>query len=734
MPFSTTHAVWENLRESAINEQGKRVFVRSQSGAHDGHIKPTFQATKDQQDIIDLLGNVFSHHEIASFLRINRQEVRLDLPESISKLFHFKYFVPPRIVRGDSPGNALLTSEEFFDRIAIKDLKNQTNNIQFMVGPIGSGKTTFICNLIYIRLNAFQARNIIPVRFNLDSLFEHNIPQLSDVFRVLKGQLIAALELNKFLPKQDIEYIIRNTRTLGENNEEAFARSLAHTIDIIRDKLKKGLTFFIDNIDYLYHLTDRGVFAKSAHSDRVAAFEAIIALVRIFSKIDQPCANRGITVVYCVRRDTLEFMRSKVLEIPLQVELSDISAYFGHENVQREVRHAATVIEKRFEMLNDLAQDIPQTTKRDEVVKQSKRLLAHYGELVDPSNRSGDPLNRMQHMWRLSRRGLRDFLEQLKQYSWIEYQNTDRISITDRFLHSYSPSIISYMLGGRRRYAQFSGDVPNLYLINALAPSNERGVAEEFKRPHFVTYWLKRMILEYLAKTENRFQSIDEIVRVFAGANGRGYPDPLVRYLLGNLAEVPKSECIEAELGASGAAGNQFFVQKVHVTRRAKFLLENFAESFTYIQLILDDWRMRLPIEFEELYEFRNDDEDYSYLVASPETYGLRLTKLLQKKVPQVLHFSIMLEESLNFERVIYPRVYQRLMNVGVKIDRTDLIVSRVVEEIDKLTSRMRQHRGEIYERNCNRERLARLRLDIRQKLGKIFGIHTDLHALCYDG
>ena len=146
----------------------------------------------------------------------------------------------------------------------------------------------------------------------------------------------------------------------------------------------------------------------------------------------------------------------------------------------RDVESTLKIVEARFDFLVELVKKIEEETKKENFIDQAVKLRNHYRELS--ARDFGSPGIRLfDHLWRLSRRGLRDIIDQMSRYSWIEHGSEDKVELNWRFNGHYSPSILAYVLGGRRRYQQFASSVPNLYLINAPAPSNEYAVPKEFK-------------------------------------------------------------------------------------------------------------------------------------------------------------------------------------------------------------------------------------------------------------
>jgi hypothetical protein len=267
----------------------------------------------------------------------------------------------------------------------------------------------------------------------------------------------------------------------------------------------------------------------------------------------------------------------------------------------------------------------------------------------------------------------------MQNYSWLEFHDDRRSDAVSRFSSQYYPAIIAYITAGKRRYAQFNGNVPNLYLINAAAKQNEIGVDPSFKEPHFHTYWLKRAILAYVDKRVLSPTTIDDVIEVFCGRRRGAYSENLVRYVMGSLTEVPTSELIEADIAADGDGGRTGYVRNLSLTTRGQFLLREFADTFVYLQIIIDDWRLLIPNDL--LSDFDYQEPDYSYLVR--DHYRKNVRQLLIHKGAQTCKFAILLEEVLSAERLAWPNVFKRLDTAGVTFPATGEITNRVRKDIE---------------------------------------------------
>lgn len=155
MPLKISDTEFSKSMEIAIRLQRRRTYVREESSAHQTSLNAASDRSKTNREFGELISRAFEHHELSEFSRITRSEVKIGDRETVAKWFHHKYFLPVVLRRGNSAKGELLNRESFFDRVAHKLSKSSSNNIQFLAGPIGVGKSTFICNLLYVRWEQF---------------------------------------------------------------------------------------------------------------------------------------------------------------------------------------------------------------------------------------------------------------------------------------------------------------------------------------------------------------------------------------------------------------------------------------------------------------------------------------------------------------------------------------------------------------------------------------------------
>lgn len=664
----------------AISQQNRLLDCREASPAHSQYIKTRIKIPSDERTYAELVKHVFSHHDLNLFKRINASDVCPNNGLQISQLFHTsgEYYIPPKIHQGLSEENPSLSYDDFFCEFKHADSQENPNRLMFLVGNVGVGKTTFICNFICRKYEKFIENRYIPVKINMDTAASHQVPSIPKIIEKVKSGALQSIRLNSILSPREVERLSIDCSSVDTNDSANADSNLNHFLSLLYDRHGFKISLFIDNIDYLYHLGDRGFFADGgddhpARDEVRQAHGVIVDFLNVFWRDETFQSSRqGISVVISCRRDTISYLMSRQHEVPISGLEENIFSL-----PKPTINHARKVISARFELIKLISENVTLDAKRKEYIAHTERLKNSY----ERPSKVGKIL--IEDLWRISRKGLRDMIQQISEFSWLEFLEDNKVSLNKRFTQQYYPSMLAYMLSGYRRYAQFSGNVPNIYLINAPMPSNEVGVPHEFKDPHIYTFWLKRLILAYLHKREKVNTSLEDILLVFCGRNRRAYPPNLVRYALSSLMEVPSSEMIDVDVAADGGAGNKGYIQGISITNRGLFIEDEFANSIKYLQLIIDDWRLLLPKSIIHLFSYKKPD--YSYLVLDDQEYGDSLDLILESKCKDVFMFAIFLEEILNFEKALLPKVFERLDHEGISIDYNRTISSTVRKEVDDM-------------------------------------------------
>lgn len=711
---------YQSLAQECIKQQRKSYILRKAHPDHAEPIRSAINLTSSDKDFNQITRYVFGHHELSDFRPITSSAVDISNELAVSKFFHSYHFRDVTLHQGASDRNPPMDEKSIFRLFTDATWGQGNNHVRFFVGGIGSGKTTYLCNYMYKKFGQFTHAKIVPIRVNLDVEDDHSARSLSENLRVIINTTVTQIETNRHISSSEASALKRDCRIPKDADDKELDIILSHLLELIYVRHSLRVSYVIDNIDFLYHLGDRGFFSKTVHEDQETAYSAILDLISFFwrKKGEFRTASLGVNIVFSVRKDTLEFIRSRQKEVPI-TGMDEMS--FCIEGSDKAV--ALEIIESRFEMLSELIEKVPEQGKRLQFLKTAKTLRDAYRKPTMAG------LILFDDLWKLCRRGLRDIIDQMADYSWLEFHDERRQSATLRFATQYYPSIIAYGTDGCRRYSQFSGNLPNLFLINAAVDNNEYAVDPNFKAKHFYTLWLKWLMLSYIKARYDETVTSDDLVATMCGGNGRAYSEDLVRYVLGALTETPSAELIEVDIGADGDGGRTGFVRDMGLTRRGEYLLTDFSATFSYFQMVVDDWRLLIPKKLKG--DFGYLDPDYSYLVASDDDYGSQVKKIVERKGQQSLKLAVLLDECLKYERRLYPNVFERIEEAGVRIDVDS---GRYFTPLRKDIQRAGRAVGaDVSGFAQDAEWIVKFKDKCQDCLDEIFTTPLELHGLFYD-
>ena len=329
----------------------------------------------------------------------------------------------------------------------------------------------------------------------------------------------------------------------------------------------------------------------------------------------------------------------------------------------------------------------------------------------------------------LSGSGLREAIKNYKPFYWVR-NSGQKISTVkenivgsgghaDRVFRNPNLGTLMQILGRRARYAEKFSFFPNVFLAY-----DEESHANT---PHisYPDYWLIPLILQSLSRLENvplehllkkfcNFPKAGKIDHPFAGF----YPLQQVCDTLTRLQRIdgPRLLKIDKEYNANTC---KFGYKSVELTGRARQLLSSadikessrrpLIEDFLYLQLVIDDPQLPLPIEtftpgyldflskrnighnlkelketswqsplpFEYQHEF-----NYSYIVR--ENYPERYTKVMGHKLLKLGRFLGMLEAAKEVEKNKYYEVWKNLPGLEDGLFNTGSVLQAMVSDVGR--------------------------------------------------
>ncbi|WP_190287992.1 hypothetical protein, partial [Marichromatium sp. AB31] len=267
------------------------------------------------------------------------------------------------------------------------------------------------------------------------------------------------------------------------------------------------------------------------------------------------------------------------------------------------------------------------------------------------------------------------------------------------FFHQTAPLLVLYISNCLKRYTQDQKHFPNIFLVDATVLRDKSKGREEAHKPHLHTYWLKYLVLKFLAQCErddDAAADLQEVIDVFCGEDG--YEEHLVRLVVGSLCSEDEYRC--AEVNYEGFSHGNLMHLPIRLTPRGKYMTSfddvlykdrsffvDFCFSFSYLGTIMDDYLMAVP---DYLLDELLIDENYSYLYLPDAQYGKEVVKVLRGRIKGVEVFLGMILGELRAEMSFHKSVFENLSFFGVIPDEGQ-VINGMLEEVGHIFSQSKK-------------------------------------------
>lgn len=663
--------------------------------------------TAPERDFDTLVELVFSHQKAVYFEPDHTRPDQI----RIAKHFYEHCYLEPKLNLGLGDG-APVSTTEFLDK-AINAKGDEGRNLVFyLLGDVGVGKTAFLNAIISKHLKEHVERGeVFLLRFDLDQITGNAFKKTHELvgklaekaLRILESNpaLIAGNELLKTAYRRlQFEY----DKSLDDPSEDprrtstvSILKAFREMVDGIRAKTGRRLVLVIDDIDYLLHKNDRGLFRNPQDSGDLASLEDFYHFVRYFLP-DGEFGRLGANIFIVTRHDSYRTLLRASTSLPDLVNKDDLHTYTVKPPAW------ADVLQTRSNLLKFASSLLLEERKRQDFERLAK--------IIADDLESGIPENPklIEHLKELTNFGLREVMSFFGQYGWISDSGDRQLShAPGRFVHQYPVALVAYILGRKRRYNQFLSQFPNIYLVRmvSLGTSDYASMpANESEHPH--SYWLKWLICSFLRREsfagDTGGTDPQLVFDVFCRSEGICYSERLVRECLGSLTDANYSNMIIAEREPHPDRKDVLIVSSIRLTPRGERCMRFIFDRFLYLQLVVDDYMLPIPKSVAQDFSFKNQTCDYSYVIEPQPSYGQKANAMIHLKAKQVLLFASILELALTFEQKRYAGVFVRLREEGVDLPSFNSLRSGLkrelhaleVENLDAIEEWVKQKRGGI--------------------------------------
>jgi len=643
-------------------------WVRSAIPAHNGRlVERLHKANEHLRELIDL---VFSHQPAVTENYDDPDATKV----SAAAYFYKECYLEPTLRLGTD--GACITVQEFLERTAFHVTAAARNNVFYLLGDVGVGKTTLINAIISSEHNYLVKKGTWFVRVDLEKAnagYRYRPEELLwEIAQKTKRVLIRHPELHgedrQVVAKMaDLNALLTSltvSEPLPAKRFDALATLYGDLVKTIWATKRLRLFLIIDNLDVMLHTNDRGMFYNHDSVPDGDVLHSVCELVRLFfhdvnyaGELDRMGAN----IVISMRDDSYQVLtRIGQTSLP-EFDGAKIAAFTVEAPPWRQV------LEARFKLLRYLASKASKPGLRDESLKLVETMVTY----LQGARGGGRPL--VERIRKLSNNSLRQLMTFFADAAVLMVSDWDA---SKKLFENQTVGLMTYILGGYRMFSQFGSGFPNIYLVNKQ-PKTRSPTAH--LHPH--SYWLKRLVLEFLIVRDqaNEHTTAADVVDVFANKHYTSYPEHLVYECLGSLSEANGCKLARRALRE---VSQDVVVTEIRLLPRCQHFMTDVVDEFFYLQLIIDDYvlplpRMRDSKKTNLLQDFglhSTTSLDYCYFVEDSLQYWNNAKRMIQSKAYKVLLFLYILDAALQAERALYPKIFERLDHFGVRIPNVDNI------------------------------------------------------------
>lgn len=679
------------------------------------------KATIPDTQSYNLFSDCFGHHvkdhytdfpeEIKVIYDSNE---RLVSPDQLTAYFMTNIYSPPKITKltSDRSLGSVLDFDEFLDIVTNEPIhleSNQgTNNINFLIGEAGEGKTLF-CNKvqrsIYLNeknkldghlfnysgtvgnIQAKKALLTLPLYIDFEQEIFNKYDESENLDNINFSEFVSLVYTKIKIALDDIEqFNVFSSFKLKEKTTNAtitpydlnrfFKHLRSHNIRIF-------LT--VDNLDRYYFYYSKHIFFQE-HRDvqEKTINKNITGLIEVFtssdiSKTGISFSDSGLCVLFVTRGYVYDYLVANHVLKPIRRN----HYAFKIENKQYEI------LDSRMRLYNKAVSKIVSKIKG----KKDDFNLEVYRKLFKDIVRDRkENINHIQTITEIGRQGNRSFIDFISSLKVLSRDNT----LIDRFIVRKQRAVIMlYIINTKDKFTQIENHFPNIFLNDSTVCSSE--IPSEFLnkyKPHLHTYWLKYFILKFI-KIENT--NLDQVLILFNKTKA-GYPKKLIKLALGSLNTDNDFKCIRLD---EKIEQTDIKRRTIRITDRGKYLLNKemhlyketsstveFCFNFLYLQLMIDDYLLSFPKTiFDKIFL---EKLSYSYLLLSDlSEYKEKSIEMIKAKAKAVLYFIKVLKASLYTEQLLRKEIFEKLEVLGVELPNFIEIESAIMNDIKNLRDRV---------------------------------------------
>lgn len=624
-------------------------FEQNFTWCHQSRIAVNFiDDLKCTDELKYLLGEVFQYHPINGTHEFDQNGFHPNAH------FYRNHYVDTELTyRTGEKTYEKIDQRRLINRLARALVRDQQINPFWLMGEIGSGKSTYVSNLLTKNIFSLVSSKIIVTRLDVRSIFPAGKMHDGSIIHPVKACDIYKSIINQIKGNQIIGLCEEDDQPSSEYNyhpdliDEA---TRSHMLNLIRGCKKNGykVVIVLDNIDSISHIQDRCEFASSDKALEVKSkiSNNIDELIRSLTSNDSIGQQNCYTLIICSRSDTAFAFYPDIYDDHNKSTRRYYIARLSREEA------CTKAIEVKQSYISYFKHKILQLPKIRPSEKNTISKINAYWDFLERVKVDKD--NDLKRIINLSGRGLRDTIERFDGIFTFRDDGLDE---------RLSANTILFLTNRMMRYSQLQSNFCNIFLINTGLIDFEM-FTDCDKDPGY-SVWLKWLILYYLINCDTKRMS-RQPERIISYFSSNAYHKGLVEACIGGLYDKKTCSVIDYDDSMRALAYPLSTASmELKVTHRGDELINWLMETFLYMETIVDDPGLIIPMGYRNDINSINDfidDVNYGYFLISDQEIERRSrSKMVFGKILKVLFFIDFLKRSWRHESQRYSSLFQRM-------------------------------------------------------------------------
>lgn len=695
-----------------------KYYSRSNYDDHESSLRNDSEISTDCNAILDhTFWHIPAFFNLEKPMSVNKTEPSIEDEVRDFKLlsrdwlswvfFNEDHYVPPTIKK-DIDGKEKKLSE-FIQGTITKRGIGLRNNLFFLAGDVGVGKTCLINHLLTTKGDEIYKNNTWFLRYNIDV---HNNEEGPLDFRTviigLSKKLVRIIRDLKTFEKNNsasddlndeadkLEAFLNPTK-IGKKASPKIRTAFASSVSAVSKILDKRFCLILDNLDYAFHTDDRGIFLYDQRDRTDDEIRNVHEIVNEFYFGDTSLSRLNANVIFVLRYESYVYLENTKL-----VYSATLDPYQNRRGMYTLTPpHWIEIIKQRTYFLEKYIIELKSlNSNHGKCIQLEKMLKPMLNALKQQVSAYSSNKNiTLSALEKLTNQGMRDFLSFFKNYAWITTWAKDSGDpvLLRRYLDQKHIALIMYMMGGKAKFSQFPAKFPNMFVANAAGSGDATiTVSQDNKTVLLSTsnehsYWLKFLILKFIENKDGEATNLRDVLDEFCGIDSFNYegkrvpgyfPEIVVRMVLGSFAQRASSNLILPE---RVVIQKRIKIQNIALTARGKYLLNSLMWKFPYLQLIVDDGFLRIPSCLKNDFSFKNTI-NYKYLVKDESTFSSQGRVMIRHKFEWVCKFLAILKVEQELDMLRYGNALEGLKGYNVRLPDINKIISDFSDEMKALS------------------------------------------------